>query len=59
MRFLLAATLTALISLVSAQIPAQTLFGAFDCAPAGAYTLCQNQWGASKWCFPGDGIAVI
>ncbi|KAL4249366.1 glycosyl hydrolase 12 (cellulase H) family protein [Abortiporus biennis] len=26
---------------------AQTLTGAFDCLTAGAYTLCQNQWGAS------------
>jgi len=24
-----------------------TLTGAFDCTPAGAFTLCQNQWGAS------------
>ena len=51
MHFLLAATLTALVSLVSGQVQPQTLTGAFDCLPAGAYTLCQNQWGASKWSF--------
>ena len=33
---------------VSRATAAQTLTGAFDCATAGAYTLCQNQWGARK-----------
>lgn len=27
---------------------AQTISGAFDCLPAGDFTLCQNLWGASK-----------
>ncbi|KAI0067653.1 endocellulase [Artomyces pyxidatus] len=37
------------ISLLSfiAAATAQTITGAFDCEPAGAYTLCQNLWGAS------------
>ncbi|TCD66855.1 hypothetical protein EIP91_000809 [Steccherinum ochraceum] len=34
------------LALASAAF-AQTLTGAFDCVPAGAFTLCQNQWGAS------------
>lgn len=26
---------------------AQTISGAFDCLPAGYFTLCQNLWGAN------------
>ena len=45
MRFsFVAASVVALASFASAQ----TLTGAFDCLTAGAYTLCQNQWGASE-----------
>ncbi|KAH8082470.1 endocellulase [Cristinia sonorae] len=36
----------ALASTAFAQSKPVTLTGAFDCAPAGAFTLCQNQWGA-------------
>ncbi|KAF7789984.1 hypothetical protein EIP86_000932 [Pleurotus ostreatoroseus] len=44
MHFALSATLAAFVSLASA---AQTLTGAFDCTTGGAFTLCQNQWGAA------------
>ncbi|KAI0783460.1 endocellulase [Abortiporus biennis] len=36
---------TAAVVLAAPSTP-QTLTGAFDCLAAGAYTLCQNQWGA-------------
>ena len=42
------AILPALVSSTPVQRDAsvQVLTGAFDCLGAGAYTLCQNQWGA-------------
>ncbi|KAK7689975.1 hypothetical protein QCA50_006615 [Cerrena zonata] len=45
MRFLGISILAASFALVSAQN--KTLTGKFDCLAAGAYTLCQNQWGIS------------
>lgn len=42
------AILPALVSGTPVQrdASAEVLTGAFDCLGAGAYTLCQNQWGA-------------
>lgn len=34
-----------LIAALAAVASAQTITGAFDCEPAGAFTLCQNLWG--------------
>ncbi|ETW74780.1 glycoside hydrolase family 12 protein [Heterobasidion irregulare TC 32-1] len=33
------------ISSLAAAVTAQTITGAFDCLPAGTFTLCQNLWG--------------
>ncbi|CAL1713758.1 unnamed protein product [Somion occarium] len=43
MHFISLALLSVFVAVASAQ---KTLTGAFDCTAAGAYTLCQNQWGA-------------
>ncbi|KAI0691154.1 endocellulase [Cerioporus squamosus] len=40
-------TLATLV-VVATTASAQTLTGQYDCAPAGAYTLCQNLWGKSS-----------
>lgn len=46
MRFVRFLVLAVSAAVVSAQ--QKTLTGKFDCLTAGAYTLCQNQWGTGK-----------
>lgn len=45
---LIALSALALASSALAQNLPVTLTGAFDCATAGAFTLCQNQWGTCE-----------
>ncbi|KAI0770630.1 concanavalin A-like lectin/glucanase domain-containing protein [Fomes fomentarius] len=45
MHFSTLVTLVALAASAVARPAETTLTGQYDCAPAGAYTLCQNLWG--------------